>query len=169
MMVHRQIVWALVGIFGLLAGGILGGCETSVTDKDIVRIQLPQFRALVDEAAQAKGEILIADARTKDEYAASRVPGARNLRAESLRPGASEFARLEKYGTIVIYGADARSGAASALAKRLMEFGSGKIYWYVGGMREWKTTKMPLDEAVIDQPEGKAAPIPSNLKLPGGR
>ncbi|MEK6703708.1 MAG: rhodanese-like domain-containing protein [Planctomycetota bacterium] len=140
-----------------------------MTDKDITRIQLPQFRALVDEAAKSNGEILIADARTKDEYAASRVPGSRNLRAENLRPGASEFARLEKYTTIAIYGADARSGAASALAKRLMEFGSGKIYWYVGGMREWKTLKMPLDEAGIAEVETKPAPPPTKLPSPGAK
>ncbi len=169
MMVHRLIVWVLIGISLLTLGTSLGGCETSVTDKDIVRIQLPQFRALVDEAAKSGGEILIADARTKDEYAAARVPGARNLRAESLRPGASEYIRLERFTTIAIYGADARSGAASALAKRLMEFGSGKIYWYVGGMREWKAMKMPLDESATAAPEAKPTAAPGNLPSLKGR
>lgn len=138
---HIRISFGLV-----LACLALVGCTPGKTENDVLnaQIKLPQFRALVEEAKGAPSRILIADARTPDEFAAGTVPGSRNVRAESARPDSPELVSLSKFETIVVYGADPRGPSARALVKRLLESTPSRVLWYGGGVREWRTFKLPL-------------------------
>jgi rhodanese-related sulfurtransferase len=122
------------------------GCTPGKTENDVLnaQIKLPQFRALVEESKGAPSRILIADARTPDEFAAGAVPGSRNVRAESARPDSPELLSLSKFETIVVYGADPRGPSARALVKRLLESTPSRVLWYGGGVREWRAFKLPL-------------------------
>lgn len=136
----------LVGFLAL----ILGGCESDYSDKDIRIVQIQQFRAIVDETKEKPGRTLIIDARTADEFRAAHIEGARNIRAEQLRPESPLHTELAKYEQIIVYGADPASGTAKSAIKRIMkggkDGGNTHVLWFQGGMKFWKAAAYPLVE-----------------------
>lgn len=145
-------------VLGLLAGGLglaLGGCDHGTSDKEIQIIQIQQFRAMVEESKEKPGRTLIVDSRTADEFKAAHVEGARNIRAEQLRPESPLHTELAKYEQIVVYGADPSSGTAKSTVKRIMDGGGKHVYWFQGGMKFWKANGAPVVEAA----GGEAKPV----------
>lgn len=152
--------WFAVGValFGVIGCSGLAGCATGSTDADIEPVKIAQFRALVDEAKEKPGTILIVDARSTDEYRAAHIEGARNIKPEQLRPESPIFTQLNEYDTIIVYGADPGSGSARSASKRLMDFSEAKVLWFQGGMKFWKAAGYPLVEQ-----EGPKEPKPVNI------
>lgn len=131
------------------------GCSTGPSDADIKMIKITPFRALVEESKAKPNQVLIIDARSADEFRASHIEGARNLRAEQLRPESPVFTQLGAYETIIVYGADPASGSAKQATKRLMEYVGGKVLWFQGGMKFWKAAGYP----VIENAPGGSKPV----------
>lgn len=135
----------MFGVFALFAAAGLPGCREGKSEADLKFIQMPQFRALVDESKQTPSLILIADARTQSEWMAGHVPGSRNIRAELARSDSADLPRLAQFPTIVVYGADPAHSGAKQLAKRLLDGTDSKILIYPGGMRAWKLSALPVE------------------------
>lgn len=146
----RSVLPVVLGLLTTLASMLgLGGCASGSTDADIQTMKIQQFQALVEESRAKPGQILIIDSRTADEFRAQHVEGARNIRAEQVRPESPIFAELSTYETIVVYGADPRAGGAKSVCKRLMDneaTDSAKIYWFQGGMQFWRAAGYPVVE-----------------------
>lgn len=140
------------------------GCSTGPSDADIKTVKISPFRALVEESKTKPNQVLIVDARSADEYRASHIEGARNLRAEQLRPESPVFSQLAGYETIVVYGADPASGSAKQATKRLMEYAEGKVLWFQGGMKFWKAAGYPVVELAPGGP--KPVDISPSTSLP---
>jgi len=144
---------------------VLAGCREGKSETDLKYIQMPQFRALVDESKLTPGLVLVADARTATEWAAGHVPGARNIRAESARADSPDLARFAQFPTIVVYGTDPAHSGAKQLAKRLLDGTSSRILVYPGGMRAWRLSALPLqlpDGTVIAE-SSPEAPSPAAM------
>lgn len=149
----------MFGVFALVAAVVLAGCRDGKSEEDLKFIQMPQFRALVDESKQTPSLILIADARTQSEWAAGHVPGSRNIRAELARPDSADLPRLAQFPTIVVYGTDPAHSGAKQLAKRLLDGTDCKILIYPGGMRAWKLSALPVelpDGTIVTDPAADA-------------
>ncbi len=177
-MLARSGLAAMLALLVMVSGV---GCSTGPSDADIKTIKIAPFRALVEESKTKPGQILIIDARSADEYRASHVEGARNLRADQLRPESPVFSQLTGYETIVVYGADPASGSAKQATKRLMEYAEGNILWFQGGMKFWKAAGYPVVENAPSGPrpvdispstslpplqQPQPAAIPSGLPTP---
>lgn len=88
----------------------------------------------VDEAAQMiqKGDVVVLDVRTEEEYASGHIPGAMLLPLQQLQERINELKKDETY--IVV----CRSGNRSAQASELLaKEGFTNIYNMTGGMNEW--------------------------------
>lgn len=156
-------------MFGVLGVALLAGCREGKSESDLKFIQMPQFRALVDESKLTPGLVLVADARTASEWAAGHVPGARNIRAESARLDSPDLARFAQFPTIVVYGTDPAHSGAKQLAKRLLDGTDSRILVYPGGMRAWRLSALPMelaDGTIVAEsaPETPAPPATTTVK-----
>lgn len=89
----------------------------------------------VDEATNMieKGNVVILDVRTEEEYASGHIPGAMLLPLQQLQERMNELKKDETY--IVVCRSGNRSAQASEL---LVKEGFTNIYNMTGGMNEWK-------------------------------
>jgi rhodanese-related sulfurtransferase len=117
------------------ACGFLLGCNDTVSDDSIEFASLTQTRALLQDKP---GVARAVDVRPPADFAAAHIPGALNLdlalvseNKDSIDPA------LARYKTLVVYGQDPGSGAARAMAKRLMRAGHKGVLMFSGGMAEW--------------------------------
>jgi rhodanese-related sulfurtransferase len=171
-MVQQPIGWTRTqALFGPLAaavalvlGLVLGGCDHGTSDSEIKIIQIAQFRAMVDEAKAQPAKTLIVDARSQDEFRAGHVEGARNIRAEQLRPESPMHVELAKYEQIAVYGADPASGTSKSTVKRMMDGGARKVFWFQGGMKFWRAAAYPVVQTPGSDP--KPVNISPNTQSP---
>lgn len=145
--------------------GGLGGCVTGSSDADIRTIKIQQFRALVDESRAKPDKILLVDTRTAEEFGAVRIDGSRNIPPERLRPESPLLPELDRYETIIVYGADPASGSARSACKRLMDSIGSKVLWFQGGMKFWRASALPVIEANV-APEPKPVDISPKTGAP---
>jgi rhodanese-related sulfurtransferase len=132
-------------LLAVVAAATLGGCNKRVNDNDIVRIDLPQVRSLTggDDAA-------FVDPRSTREYDAGHIPGAKNISLteipiENPRVPAS----LSGFDSLIVYGNDPGSPVARAMAKRLMITGHKGVYWYEGGIGDWKAAGQRIEVTAL--------------------
>ncbi|EPZ38769.1 MULTISPECIES: rhodanese-like domain-containing protein [Anoxybacillus] len=88
----------------------------------------------VDEAAQMiqKGDVVVLDVRTEEEYTSGHIPGAMLLPVQQLKERINELKKDETY--IVVCRSGNRSAQASEL---LVKEGFTNVYNMTGGMNEW--------------------------------
>lgn len=133
------------GALGMIWGAVAfaGGCNDTVSDKDISRIPLGEVQRLSKEKA---GNLLILDPRPADQYAAGHLPGAINVPLEEI-PAERGKLRPElanpKY--VVVYGENPGDGYAIGATKRLLRSGQGGARLFSGGISEWKGAGLKLD------------------------
>ncbi|TVQ60077.1 MAG: rhodanese-like domain-containing protein [Phycisphaerales bacterium] len=119
----------------------LGACSSTTSDRDVRRIPLNEVARPVE---RAQTNVLIIDARTPGEFGAGHIPGARNLRS----PDIDERERdpdLERFRTIIVYGADPGSAPAMSMAKKLMRAGYRDVRLFQEGFRSWEAAGLPVE------------------------
>lgn len=104
------------------------------------------------------------DPRPVKEFAASHIPGARNLTLPQVKPKSKPDPRLLEYAVLIVYGDDPASATARGMTKRLIEVGYDKIRFFAGGLEDWNQRNYPLDKAA---PVPEPSPIPPPVILPG--
>jgi len=155
------------GIVGLiLAGvGILSGCETRTSDKDIAKgsvlVSLADVRQLLNDREAEEHAVLLIDPRAPKYFSEGHLPGARNLRLPDVREEQPRDPSLERFDRLVVYGENPGSSVARAMFKRLLAVGYSGVRFYPGGLDEWRrsgytaeTSEPPpsTDEAAADEP-----------------
>lgn len=127
---------------GAICGG-LAGCTKTVNDTDIVRADLPAVRRIT-ESTKADNALFV-DARSSEAFRAGHIPGAVNVRLTDLPADGSRLPEnLAEYTNLIVYGEDPGSAAARGVAKRLMLAGHKGVYWYDGGIADWKRSGREL-------------------------
>lgn len=123
----------------------LTGCETKTTDDSIEPITMETLRK--DLADGHLGDrLIILDARSPREFAAGRIPGAKNLSWERIGDTPrDQDPRVERYKDKVVYGADRGSASAKALTKRMLQAGYSNVRMYFGGLEEWTRAGYPVE------------------------
>lgn len=110
------------------------------------------------------------DVRTSQAYQASRIPGAIQAdpallgqwaRAGDLRAlgQAVSQAGIDLSRTVVLYG-EAGDPGAQALHSALQRVASGRVWWLVGGLREWQLSGATVEHGPVGQAR---APVPQRL------
>lgn len=138
------------GIFVLLStlAAALPACERTTRDTDIKFISVSEAKNLFDRVnrGETKAAMFI-DPRPAKEFAASHIPGARNLTLPQVKPKSKPDPRLMEYSVLIVYGNDPASATARGMTKRLIEVGYEKIRFFAGGLEDWNQRTYPLDKA----------------------
>lgn len=121
-----------------LIGTLAGGCNTTISDNDILYTNLAEVRNI----AQAKpGTVYLIDARAPQDFAAGHIPGANNLQLYDVRYQKDSLdPALARYDMLIVYGEAPNSPSAKGMTKRLMFVGAKEVRMFNGGMLEWTRT-----------------------------
>ncbi len=123
-------VIALAIILAAVAAGCLASSQAKGTAYDI---DVGQAKELIDSNS-AKGDFVVLDVRTPQEFAAGHISGALNLDFYS-SSFKEKVGALDRGKTYLVY---CRTGSRSAEAVKVMEgLGFAKLKNMAGGITEW--------------------------------
>jgi rhodanese-related sulfurtransferase len=132
---------ALLTVGLTLSLGVLFGCETSTTERDVERntISVNELRKLLDQAERKNKDtlVLLIDPRPLREFEQGHIPGAKNLTLSAFNPNGVTDRTLERYSKIVVYGSDPASAPARGMTKRLLAIGYDDVAMLDGGLVQW--------------------------------
>ncbi len=148
-MKNRAKFDVLLPVLAALACLFAGGCGSNRSDRDIVWID--------PNAVYKKLGVntLIIDTRSKKEYDEGHIPDAKLVKLADIDLQA-EKQRFPGYKLIVVYGQNPGSGAASAMAKRLMITKHKNVRAMTGGFEQWTREGLPVE---ISRPNPNDAPV----------
>ncbi len=130
---------------GLVALACLTGCETSIDERDIKRIQTGEVKALMDRAQGGEPDaLLIIDPRLPERFAQGRLPGARNMALPPVEAGGNDPG-LTPYANLVVAAENPGDPLGSAMTKRLLALKYKGVRLYAGGLDEWKRAGLPVE------------------------
>lgn len=141
---RRQICVLVVGVMALVSLG----CERTTKDTDIRFFSVSESKVIFDRVAggDTKAALFI-DPRPAKAYAASHIPGSRNLTLPQVKPKSKPDPRINEYGVLIVYGDNPASATARGMTKRLLEVGYGSVRFFAGGLEEWERRNYPLEKA----------------------
>lgn len=123
---------------------LLGGCTQTTSDADIRPITLAEIRK--EAASKEADRLLMVDARSPKEFAAARIPDARNMHLPTVKDGRIDLdPAISKYRFLVVYGNDPGSFVARGVTKRLIQNGYSGVRLFEGGLSEWRRAGLPLE------------------------
>ncbi len=130
----------------MLIGLVAAGCHaTKTSDRSLTMVSPDEAVKAVEGGSGFFGggrSGLWVDARSKQEFDESRIPGAVHLPIEAAR---EEHRALREYAPIVVYGRDRAAVRANALSKILMELGHKDVRTLLGGFEAWKDAGFPVE------------------------
>lgn len=89
-------------------------------------------------------KFVLVDARSREDYDKSHLPGALSIPLEDIKDYAGELDKDEK---IVTYCGGFQCPASTEAAKMLMKLGFGDVRDYKGGIQEWTEKGYPTDSS----------------------
>ncbi len=92
------------------------------------------------------GGALILDARSDDEFAEGRIPGAIQLRPDNATPEKLAELAPQKDTVMVFYCGSVQCPASAKAAHKAAEAGYTKLYKYPGGMADWNEQGLPVEQ-----------------------
>lgn len=95
---------------------------------------VPRMSAAELRRSMRKKQVVVVDARGRENYDAGHVPGAISLPEDEVGVG---HARLPSRRQIVVYSADEADGAGERVALSLRAYGFDRVYVLRGGYRAW--------------------------------
>jgi rhodanese-related sulfurtransferase len=132
---------AIVG-FGPIA------CERTTRDTDIRFFSVSESKVYFDRVARGDSKAaLFVDPRPAKAYAASHIPGSRNLTLPQVKVKSKPDPHLNDYEMLIVYGDDPASATARGMTKRLLEVGYANVRFFAGGLEDWNNRNYPLDKA----------------------
>ncbi len=140
-----HVGWRTVAASLVVAvAGFAGGCAKNITDADITAISLTGLRKSMD--TPKAGTVLLIDARGPAEFQREHIPGAVNRPLDTFTGKSGDVdTNLSRYGLIAVYGNNPGSAPAKAVVKRMLASGYGDVYFYAGGLEEWRRSGLPTD------------------------
>jgi rhodanese-related sulfurtransferase len=148
----REIHFILAGVVVLIGLGTLIGCQDNkqgITWQEVIkniRNEFPDVRhTSTDElnswlADSRGGSVILVDARDKEEFQVSHIPGARNIPYNE-NPSNS-LMNLNQDSLIVVY--CSVGYRSSILAKKLRGLGFTRVYNLEGSIFKWANEERPL-------------------------
>jgi rhodanese-related sulfurtransferase len=128
---------------------LFGGCQDTVSDKDIMRVSLAEVQRLTKPGANA----LLLDPRPAPQYQAGHIPGAVNVTLDELPSDKKAIrADLASPKVVVVYGANPGDGYAIAATKRLLRAGQNGARLFSGGLAEWRSAGLKVEAAAAGAP-----------------
>lgn len=145
-MIKLNVVWTPKSLLTLTICAscwLLGGCNDTISDRDIEIVSLSQARALLQDKP---GVARAVDTRTAQDFAAGHISGAVNLDLAAVSENKDSIdPALARFKTLVVYGTDPGSGASRAMTKRLMRAGHKDVRLFAGGYAEWTGAGLKVD------------------------
>lgn len=126
-------------IVALLASGMLGGRNNAPADQAVVAgglISPAQYKAQFED----KGDHILLDVRTPEEYAGGHISGSTLLPLQELE---ARMAELPKDKPVVIY---CRSGNRSAQAMQILKAAGYTNIYDMGGIISWQNAGYPITQ-----------------------
>ncbi|MBO1224132.1 MAG: rhodanese-like domain-containing protein [Candidatus Scalindua sediminis] len=148
----REIHFILAGVVVLIGLGFLVGCQDNqqdITWQEVIkniRNKFPDVRhtstdELYSWLADSKGgSVILVDARDKEEFQVSHIPGARHIPYNE-NPSNS-LMNLNRDSLIVVY--CSVGYRSSILAKKLQGLGFTRVYNLEGSIFKWANEERPL-------------------------
>lgn len=132
-----------------LAGGMLGGCESGIRDEDIRVVNLSEVRELVERAGRpgGRGVLLLVDPRSRGEFDAGHLPGARNVGLGEIPESREPDRMFAEHSHVIVYGEHRGSTIAKAMTKQLMKVEVDGVRWFAGGLKEWRESGGAIEGA----------------------
>ena len=128
-----------------------------MSDRDIVKASLSETRAILQDKPGVARAI---DTRNSTDFATGHIPGAINLDLSAVKEDKDSIdPALAKFKTLVVYGADAGSGTAWAMSKRLMRAGHKNVRLFAGGYAEWTAAGLKVDGSGAPKAPAQNAPV----------
>ena len=93
---------------------------------------------------KAGEKFTLADARSREDYDKSHLPGAISVPAEDVRDNAG---RLDKNSEIITYCGSFQCPASTMAAKEFMGIGFKNVLDYKGGIQEWTEKGQPTERS----------------------
>lgn len=122
------------------------GCESGVSDKDIVVVSLPDIIDMVENQNEGKTRYAVfIDPRAHKYYQQGHLPGAINYRLPDAREKDPPDRAIQAHKHIVIYGQNPGSAVARAMFKRMYAIGYKRLQFYPGGIDEWTKAGYKLE------------------------
>jgi rhodanese-related sulfurtransferase len=94
------------------------------------------------ERFKNKAKFVLVDARSREDYDKSHIPGAISIPAEDIENFAKD---LDKNEEIITYCGGFQCPASTMAAKELMGLGFKKVLDFKGGMQEWAEKGCPTE------------------------
>lgn len=105
--------------------------------------------AVTVDAAEAKklfdAEAVIVDVRTDKDWDAGRIPGAVHLELKSRFTEEALLAEVGKNDDVMIYCNGSKCLRSSEASSMAVEWGFKKVYFFRGGIPEWKAANLPIE------------------------
>lgn len=125
---NRKKVWALCAAI-LALPALLSGCGRGQGAPQVKNLTAQEAKELID-----RGEAVVVDVRTEEEYAQSHIPGALLLPNETIDAQTARELLPDRDALILVY---CRSGRRSAqAARKLVELGYEDVSDF-GGIIDW--------------------------------
>ncbi len=125
----------------LLTVGLLGGCSTSTSDRDLRPVTPQEGIALSagtpGTAFTAATRGIWVDPRRAETYAEAHIPDAISIPFGSGDFEGTAREKLKGFDPIIVYGDDYQDILANAASKRLIEIGFKNVYTLRGGIQQW--------------------------------
>lgn len=159
---HKRIIrgsstfaaWArltLIAAGAAVAPSLLGGCETTTSDKDIVIVKADEAFRLWETNKKSPETVLFIDPRPVAQYQEGHIPGAVRMEFDPDMVRLGRDPRIEQFDNIIVYGFDPGSPLGRGMTKRLMELEYDEVRFFAGGLNEWKSNQHPVETG--DSPE----------------
>ncbi len=150
----RKTLFILAGVVVLIGLGTLVGCQDNqqgITWQEVIkniRNEFPDVRhtstdELYSWLADSKGgSVILVDAREKEEFQVSHIPGARHIpyNENSL----NSLMNLNQDSLIVVY--CSVGYRSSILARKLQGIGFTRVYNLEGSIFKWANEERPLEQ-----------------------
>ncbi len=125
----------------LLTAGLLGGCSTSTSDRDLRPVTAQEGISLAvgtpGTAFRSATKGIWLDPRRATTYAEGHIPGAISIPFGSGDFEGTAREELKGFDPIIVYGDDYQDILANAASKRLIEIGFKNVYTLRGGIQQW--------------------------------
>jgi rhodanese-related sulfurtransferase len=143
----RKTLFMLPGVMALIGLGTLVGCQDNkqgITWQEVIKNIRNKFPdELYSWLADSKGgSVILVDARDKEEFQVSHIPGARHIPYNE-NPSNS-LMNLNQDSLIVVY--CSVGYRSSILAKKLQGLGFTRVYNLEGSIFKWANEERPLEQ-----------------------
>jgi len=133
-------VWALSLAFALAAAPLPAEEQVPESIPGTTRVGAEEVIDLV----QKHEDLVIVDARKRSDYAKGHIEGAVSLPDTETTPERLAQVVPSKDTPVLFYCNGVKCGRSVTSARRAVEWGYRKVYWFRGGIEEWTAKGYPV-------------------------